>query len=82
MRYLTRSDLEGLTQEQLRIARNEIYARRGRLFLDEELQKYFDSFDWYTGTIQPDDFQEELLNDFERKNIELIVAYEKEMGYR
>lgn len=82
MRYLTRLDLEGLTQEELRIARNEIYARHGRMFLDEELQQYFDSFDWYTGTIQPDDFQEELLNDFERKNIELMVAYEEEMGYR
>lgn len=40
-RLLTEADLENLTQEDLRIARNEIYARHGRKFLDEGLQEYF-----------------------------------------
>lgn len=55
-----------------------IYARHGRLFLDEELQKYFDAKPWYHGTIQPDDFQDTMLNDYEMKNKDLIVQYESE----
>lgn len=79
---LTTSDLEGLTQSELKIARNEIYARHGRKFDDDELQAYFDSKSWYTGTIEPDDFSESMLNDVEIYNRDFIVAYETEKGYR
>ena len=81
-RYLVRSDLENLTADQLRIARNEIYARHGRMFDDEQLQAYFNSKSWYTGTISPADFSEDMLNDYERENTYIISDYEKEMGYR
>lgn len=81
-RYLTLDDLEGLSAEECRIARNEIYARHGRRFKDEELQAYFDSCSWYQGTVEPKDFQEESLNDYEFANRDLIVLYEKEQGYR
>ncbi|MCD8364630.1 MAG: YARHG domain-containing protein [Clostridiales bacterium] len=81
-RYLTTEDLEGLTAEELRIARNEIYARHGRMFDDEALQEYFNSKEWYTGTIAPEDFTESMLNDYERENAYTISAYETEMGYR
>lgn len=81
-RYLTVSDLEDLTADELRIARNEIYARHGRKFDDEDLQAYFNSKSWYTGTIDPDDFTTALLNEYEFENAEFISEYEKEMGYR
>ncbi|MCC8129521.1 MAG: YARHG domain-containing protein [Clostridiales bacterium] len=80
-RYLSESDLTGLNAWQCRVARNEIYARHGRLFDDDTLQEYFDSKSWYYGYIDPDDFALDLLNDYEIKNLELIVAYEKEMNY-
>ncbi len=80
--YLSVSDLEGLTAEECRLARNEIYARHGRMFDDEELQAYFNQFDWYEGTIAPSDFQESWLNDYEVANRDLIVSYETEQGYR
>lgn len=75
-RYLTKEDVAGLTKEQLRYARNEIYARHGRRFKDQELQQYFDSKSWYQGTIDPDSFNESVLNDCERDNIDLIKKYE------
>ena len=50
-RKLKKSDLKGLSKEELRIARNEIYARHGRMFDDKNLQKYFDSQSWYEGTV-------------------------------
>jgi Sec-independent protein translocase protein TatA len=80
--YLTKEDLEGLDAEQCRLARNEIYARHGRMFDDEELQAYFDSLSWYEGTIPAADFNEGMLNDYEIANRDLIVEYEKDMGYR
>lgn len=80
--YLTKSDLMGLSAEECRLARNEIYARHGRMFEDESLQKYFENFDWYYPTIQPNDFDESMLNDYEIFNRDLIVEYETEQGYR
>jgi len=49
-RALTEEDLEGLTKEQLRLARNEIYARHGRQYKDEVLKTYFESKEWYQNT--------------------------------
>jgi hypothetical protein len=80
--YLTEDDLEGLTAEECRIARNEIYARHGRLFSDESLQDYFNSKDWYDGYIEPEDFDETMLNEYEISNRDLIVEYETDRGYR
>lgn len=81
-RYLAKSDLEGLTAAECRLARNEIYARYGRKFDDEELQAYFNACDWYVPTIEPEDFQESFLNNYEIANRDLIVEYEKEKGYQ
>ena len=80
--YLTRADLEGLTQEELRLARNELYARHGRKFDDEGLQAYFEGLDWYVPSIEPEDFTEDMLSEVEVYNRDLITEYEEEMGWR
>lgn len=79
IRYLTQEDLAGLTKDQLRVARNEIYARHGRIFQDQSLQTYFESKSWYTGTIAPEDFQQSMLSDVERANTALISEYENSL---
>lgn len=81
-RMISKKELEGFDAEQCRIARNEIYARHGRKFNDQELQEYFDGCDWYEGTIEADKFQDSVLNDYEVANRDTIVKYEKEKGYR
>ena len=81
-RYIREEELEGLSAEQCRLARNELYARHGRKFDDEELQNYFEQFDWYVPSIEPEDFSEESLNEYELANRDLIVKYEEEQGYR
>lgn len=81
-RYLELSDLEGMTAEECRLARNELYARHGRKFDDEYLQAYFESKEWYEGTIDAKDFDESVLNEYEFANRDLIVEYETEQGYR
>lgn len=76
--YLTDADLAGLDKTTLRLARNEIVARHGRLFRDEDLQAYFNSKSWYVGTIAPDDYDRltNIYNSYEAANIELIKQYE------
>ena len=81
-KYLTHKDLEGLSKNKCRIARNEIYARHGRKFVDKELRKYFNSKKWYKGTIEAEDFKESMLNKYEVANRDLILSYEEEKGYR
>jgi len=44
----TINDLEGKTIEELRILRNEIFARKGYVFKDASLNDHFSKQDWYT----------------------------------
>lgn len=80
--YLTVDDICWLDKEQLRLARNEIYARHGRMFNATDLQSYFDSCSWYVGCYTADNFDESVLNDYERANANLISDYEVQMGYK
>gem|GEM_PF-5720166 len=66
----------GLSRDQLRIARNEIFARHGRGFKDAGLQSYFDSKSWYTKRYEPGSFDESQLSSTERQNIDNIKAAE------
>ena len=79
-RYITVADLEQLNTEQLRLARNEIYARRGRKFADPQLMSYFTSKEWYTPLYEINDFDESCFNDYERANAYFIKDYENLHG--
>ena len=75
-RYQTEREIRNLTLKEINYAKNEIYARHGRKFKSVELQNYFNSKSWYHGTIEPDDFQNSYLNDYEQKNAELLSKIE------
>lgn len=82
--YISKSDLYGLSEAEVRIARNEIMARHGRRFNDQMLQEYFDNCSWYYGTMSPEEFDrnyESNLNEYEKENVTIIKEYEKEQGY-
>lgn len=81
-RYLTYSDVENLSLKQINYAKNEIYARRGRKFQSRELQEFFDGKTWYEGTVEPGEFQESMLNDYERKNAYFLKDIEFAMDSR
>ena len=76
LRELTIADISGLSHDQLELARNEIYARHGRKFTNPTLQNYFNSQAWYTGTIEPEDFTDDMLSDVEKSNIQFIKDHE------
>lgn len=75
-RLLNDWELEELDSEMLRLARNEIYARHGRRFKDQGLQEYFDSMPWYEGTVEPEDFDDGVLNKYEKANLNKIAEHE------
>ena len=80
--YIIEKDLEKLTKEQLRIALNELYARHGYIFNNEELKTYFESKSWYQGTVNSDSFNESVFNEYETVNKDFIAKYMEEKGYR
>lgn len=68
--------LHGLSLNELRLLRNEVYARHGRQFQAPWLSQYFFSQPWY----QPDEnFKDEELSGPDKQNVETIVAYEKKI---
>lgn len=68
--------LRGLGLYELRLLRNEVYARRGRQFRTEWLAQYFYSQPWYEVR---EDFKDAELTPVERKNVETIVRYENRL---
>ena len=69
---LTRGMLLNLSPDQLRLARNEIYARRGRFFRDPALAEYFKRFAWYRPYAW-----DVPLNAVEQANVRLIASVER-----
>lgn len=80
VRY-TLEELSCLDSYGLCITRNEIYARHGRMFNDQDIQDYFNKQDWYVAQTAAADFDEDVLNDVEQYNVELIHSYELKQGY-
>jgi len=65
--------LNGLSLHELRLLRNEVYARHGRMFRAEWLQQYFYFQPWYN----PDEnFKDEELSGNDKLNVETIVKFE------
>lgn len=75
-RLLTYVDIQNFTKQDMMLARNEIFARHGRKFKDEDVRTYFESQSWYKGTIEPEDFSTSVFSDIEQKNVDFLKQYE------
>jgi len=71
-RRLTEADIAILGPLELRLARNEIYARKGRRFKNAALRNHFSRLAWYRATA--DDVS---LNGIEQANVDLLLAAER-----
>lgn len=78
--YLTREDIVDFDADMCYYARNGIFARSGRKFQDKDLQNFFSQYDWYEPAIDPDQFTDAYLNDYQIKNIALIIGYEQSLS--
>lgn len=73
-RALTEKDVENLKNEELRLMRNEIYARHGYSFKLADMRGHFEKLDWYMPTAV--DITNKLTR-IEKNNADLIKRYEK-----
>jgi predicted nucleic acid-binding Zn-ribbon protein len=71
-RVVSEEDIANLTKGQLRLARNEIYARHGYVFKSQDLQTYFSSKSWY----HPAPSFDGSLNEVEKENVDFIKVRE------
>lgn len=78
---LTPEKLASYSKAQLRLIRNEIYARHGYCFKHEDLKQYFASKTWYKPNPSLSTTQVfARFNETERRNNKLIIEYEKVNG--
>src|SRR6266496_1400416 len=75
-RLISDAMLHGLSLYELRLLRNEIYARHGRMFRAAWLQQYFDTQPWYA---VDENFKDEELSGSDKTNVETIVKYENKI---
>lgn len=64
-------------KEELRIIRNTVFAKYGKIFKSKDLRDYFSKQYWY----KPDDqYSDAILNENDKKAIKMIVALEKKVA--
>lgn len=73
LRLLTADDLMTKSKAELKIMRNEIFARHGYIFKTPAMIKHFANQSWYHGRYTD---VSSMLSNIERKNVSLIKKYE------
>lgn len=79
-RIIGEDEVRNLPANWIWIAKNEIYAREGRIFDNADLQAYFESKSWYSGYITREQWDanggdEAYLNSVELKNAHMMAKY-------
>lgn len=73
-KILTSSDLQEMSKYELKIMRNEIFARYGYIFKTDDMRDYFMQQNWYQPKYND---VTDLLTSIEKANINLIKSFEK-----
>lgn len=70
--YYAETDFADVPLLIIHLAKNEIYARHGYIFKDEDLSNYFMGQLWYLPSVSSEEFDDNIFNDIEKKNLELF----------
>lgn len=81
-KVITNSELDKLERDEIKLILQEIYARHGFTFNDDDLVEYFESQSWYLPTTTSTEEAEAEFNSYEKQNVEKIEAYQRKMGWR
>lgn len=81
---ITAADLYPFSQKEVRLIRNELYARYGYTFQTEEIRDYFLTQSWYTPDpeVNSATFTRDNMTETEQANLDTILQYETDMGWR
>lgn len=72
-KYYTKEDLENEPMLVIHLAKNEIYARHGYIFVNKDLYNYFMGCIWYSPTCDSADFDDRIFNEYERANLAILA---------
>ena len=72
--YYTKENFENEPKLVIHLAKNEIYARHGYIFKNEDLYNYFMGCVWYNQTCKAEDFDDSVLNEYEKANLEILAS--------
>lgn len=72
--YYTKENFENEPKLVIHLAKNEIYARHGYIFKSEDLYNYFMGCVWYNPTCKAEDFDDSVLNEYEKANLEILAS--------
>jgi len=78
-RRLTLEELERKSARELELMRNEIYARHGRIFSRQDLQRHFEGMPWYQGKFAAAAFPNEALTAVQKENVTMIGDAERRL---
>ena len=69
--YYTKENFENEPKLVIHLA---IYARHGYIFKNEDLYNYFMGCVWYNPTCKAEDFDDSVLNEYEKANLEILAS--------
>ncbi len=72
-KYYTKEEFESEPMLVIHLAKNEIYARHGYIFKNEDLYNYFMGCIWYHPTCDSKDFEDSIFNEYERANLKILA---------
>lgn len=79
--YLNDLQLGALSKTELKLFRNLFYAKKGYIFSDKELEKFFKQFDWYEAKskdVKFSNLEESAINRIKIFEADSTVKYESE----
>lgn len=71
------NDFAGVPGLIIHLAKNEIYARHGYVFQNEDLYNYFMGCLWYQPIQNAGPFDDSVFNEYEKKNLQLLSELDK-----
>lgn len=77
MKYYKKKDFQNVPLLIIHLAKNEIYARHGYIFKDEDLNNYFKGQLWYEPSVASENFNDHVFNSYEKVNLQLLTELDK-----
>lgn len=71
-KYYTKEEFESEPMLVIHLAKNEIYARHGYIFTNQDLYNYFMGCIWYSPTYDSTDFDDSIFNEYEKANLKIL----------
>lgn len=74
LKIYQKQDFDQVPPLIIHLAKNEIYARHGYIFKNQDLNNYFKGQIWYEPSITPENFKDSVFNKNEQVNLKLLSS--------